>query len=146
MKRMMAMGILALAVIAATGQRASAWHKFGFGIGMNIGWESGGNSLLWGAWRSGPPPGAYGEPYPVPVPVPVYTGHAPAPVFHAPAYAPAYEPSHAPAYQPQPQPQTQPQPQLPQLPAPMPSGSVYPQSGPTPVSWWGAPGYYWQGN
>jgi len=154
MKRMMAMGVIALAVLAFTGQQASAWCKFGFGVGLNVNWECGGNSFLWGAYKSGPPPGAY-QPYPVPVPVPGFADHGPAPAFHGPEFAPAYEPAHAPAYpatqppvqyQQQYQPQYQPQPQLPQLPAPMPSGSTYPQSGSTPVGWWGATGYYWQGN
>jgi hypothetical protein len=58
MLRMLSAAIAALCVALVTGQEASAWCKFNFGVGMNVGYEGGGNSILWGAFSGGPPPGA----------------------------------------------------------------------------------------
>jgi hypothetical protein len=99
MKKLLAAGMLAICLIAASQQQASAWVKFNFGIGFNVGWQTGGNSLLWGAWENGQPPGM---PY-------YYGGHhghhhsyAPsysyAPHAFAPMPMPTYEPSYAPYY------------------------------------------------
>jgi len=155
MKRMMVTGVLALAALAFTGQQASAWCKFGLGVGLNLNWESGGNCFAWGLYKSGPPPGAY-QPYPVPVPVPVYADHGPAPAYNGPEFAPAYAPAHAPPTR---------RPSRPCSTSHSRSTSHstsrshncpaagadavrqhLPQSGSTPVGWWGATGYYWQGN
>jgi hypothetical protein len=67
MKRMIAMALLTLAVAAGSQQRASAWSKFNFGVGMNLCCESGGTSTTRSSYRSsssGPAPWGgqgYGE-------------------------------------------------------------------------------------
>jgi hypothetical protein len=58
MKKFLAAGLLAICLIAASQQQASAWVNSRFGVGLNWNWSSGGNSLAWGAWQSGQPPGA----------------------------------------------------------------------------------------
>jgi hypothetical protein len=63
MKRFVTMCALAAALLGTTGQKASAWSKFNFGIGMNLGWEAANTNCFWGAYKSGPAPyenGAYG--------------------------------------------------------------------------------------
>lgn len=65
MNRMLCAALGALCVLASAEQQASAYTKFNFGIGANISWEGANNSLLWGALRGGPAPGAvdgYGAP------------------------------------------------------------------------------------
>jgi hypothetical protein len=57
MKKVLVAGMLAVAMIAATGQQVSAWHNNRFSIGLNWQHQSGGNSWLWGAYRNGQPPG-----------------------------------------------------------------------------------------
>jgi len=53
MKKHLLACLLALPVAALHEQAAFAWAKFNFGIGANIGYQSGGNkSLLWGLWSS----------------------------------------------------------------------------------------------
>jgi hypothetical protein len=61
MKRFVTVCTLALAILALSGQKASAWKKFGFNIGMNIAAESADNNYLWGAFRDGPVPGSQGH-------------------------------------------------------------------------------------
>jgi hypothetical protein len=59
MNRMLLASLTALAVMgSASVPQAEAYCKFNFGVGMNIGMEAGGNSCLWGAFKSGPGPGA----------------------------------------------------------------------------------------
>ena len=48
MKRLMVMGLTALAVVLAGQRPASAWSRLKFGVGLNISWEGGGNSVLFG--------------------------------------------------------------------------------------------------
>ncbi len=57
MKKILIVGVLAIGMLASSQQEASAWVKSQFGIGLNWNWQSGGNSLLWGAWRNGQPGG-----------------------------------------------------------------------------------------
>jgi len=57
MKKVLATGLLAICAIALSQQQASAWVNARFGIGFNWGWQSGGNNVLWGAWKNGQPPG-----------------------------------------------------------------------------------------
>lgn len=57
MKKVLATGILAICLIAMSQQQASAWVKWNIGVGANLGWQSGGNSFLWGAYRGGQPTG-----------------------------------------------------------------------------------------
>jgi hypothetical protein len=57
------MGLLALSVLACTQTQAPAYYKVSVGIGAWVNWESANNSWLWGAWKSGPPPG-YDWPFP----------------------------------------------------------------------------------
>jgi hypothetical protein len=57
MNRMLMASLTALTLMGASVQQAPAYCKFNFGVGMNVGMESGGNNLLWGAWKSGCAPG-----------------------------------------------------------------------------------------
>ncbi len=57
MKKIVFAGLLAVCVMAISHQQASAWVNTRFGVGLNWEAQSGGNSLLWGAWRNGQPPG-----------------------------------------------------------------------------------------
>jgi hypothetical protein len=59
MKKFFVVCGLALALSAVSHQRASAWHKFGFSIGMNICWEAANNSYFCGRIVSGPAPYGY---------------------------------------------------------------------------------------
>lgn len=57
MKKFVVGGLFAITMLAIPQQEASAWINSRFGIGLNWDWQSGGNQLLWGAWRNGQPPG-----------------------------------------------------------------------------------------
>jgi hypothetical protein len=63
MKKMLALGVLALTLTLASNQQASAWQNVKFGIGLNFQWSGGGNNWLWGLWRSGDVPSPYGGGY-----------------------------------------------------------------------------------
>lgn len=58
MKKILAIGLLAVGLMAVTQQEASAWVNTRFGMGLNFDWSSGGNTLLWGLIRDGQPGGA----------------------------------------------------------------------------------------
>jgi hypothetical protein len=60
MKRFLVACSLALAVVSMADQKAMAWKKFNFNIGMNISSEAAENNFLWGAFRNGPHPFAQG--------------------------------------------------------------------------------------
>ena len=62
MKKSIAAGLMAICLTALSQQEASAWVNSKFGIGLSWDWQGGGNSFLWGLWRSSQPPGpeAYG--------------------------------------------------------------------------------------
>jgi hypothetical protein len=89
MKRILATGLLAICAIALSQQEASAWVNARFGVGLNWGYQSGGNNFGWGAFRNGQPPGPdmfYGGPF---TPYgPAYPSHAP--YQHSHGYAPTY--------------------------------------------------------
>src|SRR5438876_1185003 len=57
MKKFLTAGLVAAAWVLASHQHASAWVNFKAGIGLNVEWQSGGNSFLWGAVRGAQPPG-----------------------------------------------------------------------------------------
>jgi hypothetical protein len=57
MKKVLAVGFLAIACIALSQQEASAWINSRFGVGLNWDFQSGGNRFGWGLWRNGQPPG-----------------------------------------------------------------------------------------
>jgi hypothetical protein len=57
MKKLCVMCVLALGLMMAHQQTASAWSEFKFSAGVNMGWVGGGNRILWGAYRSAPYPG-----------------------------------------------------------------------------------------
>lgn len=59
MKKMLLVALLGLGLVLASGQRASAWSKYSFGVGLNCGYEGGGNSVLWGLFRGEQPPVGY---------------------------------------------------------------------------------------
>jgi hypothetical protein len=76
MKKLVFLSVAALSVVALSGQRASAWKQFKFGIGANIEGSSGGNSLLWGALKGQQPPApGYGGGYPGVPPGPYGPGY-----------------------------------------------------------------------
>ncbi len=84
MKKFLVTGALALSIAALSQQQASAWTNFRVGLGLNLGWQSGGNNWLWGAFRNGQPPGPefgggiYGYPpghHPHHQHMPFYFGH-----------------------------------------------------------------------
>ena len=62
MKRMVMAAVAALALAGTMVQEASAWCKFNFGTGVNLGFESGGHYVKRGGVERGsyPPPGAGG--------------------------------------------------------------------------------------
>lgn len=57
MKKIVLAGLVAVSMLAITQQQASAWVNSRFGIGLNWNFQSGGNQILWGAWRNGQVPG-----------------------------------------------------------------------------------------
>lgn len=57
MRKVFVTGLLAVCLMAVSQQQASAWTNARFGIGMNFGFSSGGNSLGWGIIRGAQPPG-----------------------------------------------------------------------------------------
>jgi hypothetical protein len=57
MKKLFTLGALALSVAAVSHEQASAWINWKAGAGVNLGYQSGGNNFLWGAFRNGQPPG-----------------------------------------------------------------------------------------
>src|SRR5262245_65611734 len=61
MKRFLVACSMALATMAVSNQRASAWHKCSFNIGLNIACEGAENNLLWGLYRNGPHPFAQAQ-------------------------------------------------------------------------------------
>ncbi len=106
MKKILAIGILAIIAIACSQQQASAWVNSRFGVGLNWDVQSGGNNFLWGAYRNGQPPGpeAYG-----------FGGAPTFPQYGAPsmhgsfAYdAPSFQPAYAQPAMPMQQPYGQP--------------------------------------
>jgi hypothetical protein len=110
MKRFLMTCTLAVALLGMTEEKASAWSKFGFSVGMNVAREKANDSFLWGAFKYGPAPyecgpggccanGAHGGnanpalapalgvvPAPAPAPVPAPSG------AYAPQYRPAIQP------------------------------------------------------
>src|SRR5437879_642869 len=56
MKKILVLSVSALTVLAISGQNASAWSEFKFGVGLNLAYKGGGNNILWGAYKSQQPP------------------------------------------------------------------------------------------
>ena len=57
MKKLLAIGVIALTIIVLSTPTASAWINFKAGIGANLSFQGGGNNFAWGLWRGGQPPG-----------------------------------------------------------------------------------------
>jgi hypothetical protein len=57
MKKVLALGMLAIGLIAFSQDQASAWKNHQFGIGLNWSRQSGGNNFGWGLYRNGQVPG-----------------------------------------------------------------------------------------
>lgn len=57
MKKILIASVVALTLTTAH-QKAHAWSKYNFGVGMNVGWEGGGNTVLWGLFKGQNVPGA----------------------------------------------------------------------------------------
>lgn len=57
MKKILALGMLAIGLIALSQDQASAWVNHRFGVGLNWSRQSGGNNFGWGAYRNGQLPG-----------------------------------------------------------------------------------------
>ena len=58
MKKFLTLGALALTLAVLSTQQASAWTNFKFGVGLNFGYQAGGNNFGWGLFRNGQPPEA----------------------------------------------------------------------------------------
>jgi len=57
MKKLLVTCVLALTILMAHRQSASAWSEVKFSAGVNLGWVGGGNRFLWGLYHSAPYPG-----------------------------------------------------------------------------------------
>lgn len=137
MKRMISAALVALCVMATVEQRASAYSKFNFGIGLNIGWECANNNVLFGLFKSGPGPcgtdGCYGDHYGL------NGGHASGASFGAPAVAQTGTP--APGIS------GVSNPQAPLPVQPMPSATQQmPKADAQPVGYWTTTPQYYYGN
>jgi hypothetical protein len=153
MKKLFVASVLALGLVMASQQTASAWSEFKFSAGVNLGWVGGGNRILWGAYHSAPYPGGQdlGPFFPGLAAAAnnnQYFGYPPAPAYGAPPVygVPAVG---APAYvAPQPAPLAPPHP-------PAPSGTGvqqtyygyydggYQSAGYYPNSYYTAPSYWY---
>jgi hypothetical protein len=51
MKKLLGIATLALACVAVSTPRASAWSNFHFGVGLDLSYQGAGNCVLWGLWR-----------------------------------------------------------------------------------------------
>ncbi len=56
MKKVLSVGLLALAAVLGAQSKASAWCTFNFGTGLNFGVQSGGCKMLWGLVETSPGP------------------------------------------------------------------------------------------
>ncbi|MBI2806859.1 MAG: hypothetical protein HYX68_17915 [Planctomycetes bacterium] len=107
MKKLVLAGLAAVLVMGISQQQASAWVNSKFSVGLNWGFQSGGNQLLWGAWRNGQPPGpeAFGgggghmPQYFAPMPGPASQGYAPMQQGFAPMPQATYAPQYGSPYQ-----------------------------------------------
>ena len=82
MKKLLAFGLTAVVVALATTRPADAWVNCKFSVGLNWHFQSGNNSLLWGAYKNGQIPDFYGYGY----------GHPPHSVLGGPPAAPGQQP------------------------------------------------------
>lgn len=89
MKKFLAAGMLAICMIAASHQTASAWHKSQFSMGLSWSHSSGGNSHCWGAWKNGQVPGPEAFQYGLANMQPL---ESLTPAYAMPTYAPPYPP------------------------------------------------------
>ena len=78
MKNFFALGILTLALVTVSHQQAHAWSNIKFGAGVNLQWQTGDNTLLWGFFRNGQVPHPYGGGVPPHMMNP-HHGYAPVP-------------------------------------------------------------------
>jgi len=89
MKRLFCMALGACCLTLALQRPAQAWSKFNFGVGFNLGWEGGGNSVLWGVLKGQNTPGAMDGAY-------GHGGHGrgygQAPPMPPPSYAGGFDP------------------------------------------------------
>lgn len=53
MRKILATGLAALAIVALATPHASAWLNVQVGVGVNFGWQCGGNDWCWGLWHCG---------------------------------------------------------------------------------------------
>lgn len=105
MNKLLSAIVASLALIFATNQPAHAWCKYNFGIGMNIGYEGGGNSILFGLLSGANTPGHHDGGYPVPAGVdygPMPNNHPPSAAPQGPEKLPAPMPVKPAAYTPYP--------------------------------------------
>ncbi len=61
MRQILTATAAALALVLAAQQQASAWSKYNFGVGLNVGWEGGGNSFLFGVLKGAQSPAGYAD-------------------------------------------------------------------------------------
>jgi hypothetical protein len=85
MKQILTAALLTLGLAATVPQQAQAWSKFNFGVGLNLGWQGGGNSAFWGLVKGSPMPGTgeFGGDGDMP-PANAYPSDAPQPMPSAP--------------------------------------------------------------
>ncbi len=58
MKKLSVMVLLAALLVISGEQRCHAWCRYSFGCGINMHYEGGGNSCLWGLFKGSPMPEA----------------------------------------------------------------------------------------
>jgi hypothetical protein len=147
MKRILCATMVAFGLLLTSSQQASAWSKFNFGVGLNVGWEGGGNSILWGVMKGGPSPGQMSDgAYPS---YPGGLGAMPTaqmgnPGLYSAGYTPyAQSAPMMPMQQPAPMPPVQSMPQMPRASETQPVGyftypaySQYPVYAPYPQYYW----------
>ncbi len=88
MKRFLIVCAMALAATILVETPVSAWSNFHFANNFSIGWQSGGNRILWGLWDGGPYP-IVTTPYGLGTyPTPPFYGSNPGPFQKMPGQAP----------------------------------------------------------
>jgi len=155
-KKIVAFGLAALALVMMSQQQASAYKKLNFGVGLNLGWEGANNSVLWGVLKGGPGPGmdggyGYGGDHGF---VPGDQSFAPVPQAFGPGgfgpggFDPSYASPMAPTMPPSPELATPPARRMPQAPGSAQPVGYFPYADPAlgyypPTYAYGYPMYYY---
>ncbi len=97
MKKFFALGFLTLALVTVSHQQAHAWSNVKFGAGVNLQWQAGDNTLLWGFFRNGQVPHPYGHGVPPHLASPYHHHGVPAPAPVPPGAGLQVDPQTSPA-------------------------------------------------